>query len=460
MTRYLEVFGTSFTVPDPNSVASLSASFRTVCVNIGDAQNQLSALGSPQAWGEWTGQAADAFSRSIGALPHQLDQAWQSYNTVASALADYAGELSPVVAALGNLAFQAEEAEGTLRATTTARDQVIQQGQDPRTTGWDARLWDAQAAVDAIENRLSSLLRQMGELSAQCVALIRQAEHEGIQNNLITDFQRYVVQDTAEPLISADVKAVDFTAVVLYDALIKPFIDLPGEVRKLPGDVRELAEHPTFHNLGVVLDDVSSVFSVLALVALIVIAIVPGTDVVGLPALAAYLGDATEAADAAATVANSAAAASHEQGATWGEAGNSALDFGLDAVSPLVDDGTPKGSLATGVGAGVVGSALSLAGSQHAFSCPDLMPGEPDVLSEALGLTGALPVVPGIPLAVPGPEPALLPGGGISILRMFGGGLTYSPAVATFQHVKFDLESVGNVGRIRSDLTASQGMGT
>ena len=273
MTRYLEVLGRSFTVPDPDSVASLSASFRTVCINIGDAQHQLGALGSPQAWGDWTGQAADAFGRSVGILPRQLDQAWQSYNTVACALADYAGELSPVVAALGTLAFQAEEAEGTLRATTTARNQAIVQGQDPRITGWDTRLWDAKEAVAAIGDRLSSLLRELDELSAECVALIRQAQHEGIQNNAITDFQRYILQDAAEPLISADVKELVFTAIVLYEAFLKPLIDLPGALF-------EVFTHPSFQTLGLALGDIGSV---IGLVALVVAALAPGPDTVAVP---------------------------------------------------------------------------------------------------------------------------------------------------------------------------------
>lgn len=129
MTRYLEILGKSFTVPDPDIVASMSASYHGVCTTIADAKAQLTAVGSPQSAAQWHGQAADTFATRLGSLPGQLEQAWQSYHDVARALSGYASNLRPVIAALNSLVNQAEEAQGTLRATQTAREQVVRAGQ-------------------------------------------------------------------------------------------------------------------------------------------------------------------------------------------------------------------------------------------------------------------------------------------------------------------------------------------
>src|SRR5262249_44037446 len=125
MARYLDVLGTVFSVPDPESVAALSATFQVVAMNIGDAKSGLNALGSPQAWADWTGQSADTFAGKIGELPGQLDKAWNSYTSAAQALLNYSTRLTPVVSALSALAFEAEDAEGVLRGTITTRNQII-----------------------------------------------------------------------------------------------------------------------------------------------------------------------------------------------------------------------------------------------------------------------------------------------------------------------------------------------
>jgi ABC-type transporter Mla subunit MlaD len=192
MTRYLEILGRSVTVPDPDCVASLATGYGAVGSSIGHAKDQLTGLGSVESWAQWTGVSADEFAGKLGGLPGQLGQALDSYNTAAWALSEYASGLGPVVAALVALSYQAEEAEGTLRATQAARDQAIQQGQDPAVTGWDARLWEAETTVSELGGSLSSLLDQLESLSSQCTARIRQAEQEGIQNNLVSDFERYV----------------------------------------------------------------------------------------------------------------------------------------------------------------------------------------------------------------------------------------------------------------------------
>ena len=127
-------------MPDPDIVASMSASYNGVCSTIADAKAQPTAIGSPQSAAQWQGQAADTFATRLGSLPGQLEQAWQSYNDVARALSGYASNLRPVIAALNSLVYQAEEAEGTLRATQSAREQAVQAGQPQAGVIWDARL--------------------------------------------------------------------------------------------------------------------------------------------------------------------------------------------------------------------------------------------------------------------------------------------------------------------------------
>lgn len=449
MPRYLEILGQSFPVPDPDSIASLAASFRAVCTNVGDAESQLSALGSPQAWGEWTGQAADAFARSLGQLPKQLGQAWQSYNTVTWALSEYAAGLGPVVAALGSLAIEAEDAEGTLRGTTIARNQAIAQGQNPRITGWDARLDDARAAVDAIGPRLFSLREDMDGLSAQCASRIRQAQHEGIQNTLITDFDRYVLPDGAVVLRDS-ATALGVAASVLYDTFVAPFADLQSDFSKFLAD-------PSLHTMGVALEDVSAV---LGLVALVAMAAVPGADLIGAPALAAYLGTGAEAVGDVgmavsidSVVVNTVAVAGHEPDATGSDVAWSALSLGLDGVGVLVGDGAP--GIVYGVGTGI-DTTLLQDGLQHAVSLPNLAaPGGPDVLDGLQVMPGAASALQGLPSA----GTALQPGAGASVLQPAGSSAGYSPAVVTLQHVTYGLQPASGPGTVPDDPAVSQGMG-
>ena len=175
MGSSVEILGQWITLPDPDSVASLSNRYYGVCTTLADTKSQLSAIGSPQAAARWTGLAADAFAARLGALPGELEQAWQSYNAVARALSGYSSNLRPVVAALRSLASQAEEAQGTLNATEAARDQAVRTGQESATGVWNTRLAEAKAAVSALARRRSSLLTELDQLSAECVRQIHQA---------------------------------------------------------------------------------------------------------------------------------------------------------------------------------------------------------------------------------------------------------------------------------------------
>ena len=409
MTRYLDVLGRSFTVPDPADVASVSASYRAVCVNIEDAKGQLGALGSPQARGEWTGLAADAFARSIGRLPGQLEQAWQSYNTAAWALSEYASGLGPVVTALSALAYQAEEAQGHLTAVTAAREQVIQQGQDPGTTGWNTRQQDAQAALDDLGGRLSSLLHEMNSLSAECVARIRQAQHEGIQNNLFSDFDRYVMPVAAVAWHDAG-QALKVTGDVLDAVFVQPLVN----------DVRNIERTGwSWENIGKTLGDIGFDLGVGVLVAGLFIS---GIGEAAAPFLIG-LGVLT-------TGAKGMAAAEGEKGASWGEVASSAFfDIGLplaggalhaavDADSNYLTDAFDEGDLndmeqlKNGTDARVSAGALWSTGVQHVFNLDEAFSG----------------------LSVTNPIDALHDG--LSSALTVDDGLTHSPAAKAFEYLK------------------------
>ena len=138
MSSSVEILGQWVTLPDPDGMASLATRYYGVCTTLADAKSQLSAIGSPQAVAQWTGAAAGTFASRLGSLPGELEQGWQSYNGVARALSGYSSNLRPVVDALRSLAYQAEEAEGTLYATQSARDQALQTGQESASGAWDA----------------------------------------------------------------------------------------------------------------------------------------------------------------------------------------------------------------------------------------------------------------------------------------------------------------------------------
>ena len=147
MTRQLVILGTSVTLPDPGSVSDLAARFAEQGDQLADLETSLQSLTKPEAWASWTGQAADAFGQSIGQVPGAVGEVRDAYDSAAAALRQYANQLEPVVNSLSSLHYPAEEAESTLASVKAARNRAIASGQNPVTTGWDARLADANAKV-------------------------------------------------------------------------------------------------------------------------------------------------------------------------------------------------------------------------------------------------------------------------------------------------------------------------
>jgi uncharacterized protein YukE len=426
VTRYLEILGQSVPVPDPDSVAILSSQYRAVATTIGVTKSQLAGIGTAQAQAVWAGQAASAFSRKLGELPGQLEQAWQSYNTVAWALSGYASALRPVVAALSSLAYQAEEAEGTLRATVSARNQVISQGHDPVATGWNTRLWEAQAEVGQVGRRLSALLAELEGLSAQCVRAIQQAEHEGISNNLISDFDRYIVQDVAEPWADAQAWELRMLLTGLDDILLHP-------ITGLYEDIAHFNWHTPLESLGKCFDQLGFLLGLACL-------LVPG------------LGEAAAISFLAAAALDAAARARHERGASWGQAGfamangllmgaGSVAGLGARADQGYLQNAFDQGDLAQmsaikyGTDARVSGSALRGVGVQRFFSLNGI---KPDLAGDGVMTT--------------------LKDDAYSFTHLGAERYTYSPAAVTLQHVEYGFDRASDaVGMVQDELEKGHG---
>ena len=129
-----------------------------------------------------------------GRVPGELEQAWQSCNTVARALRGYSSGLRPVVAALRSLAYQAEEAQGTVRATQAAREQAIRTGQascHPRMgrTAGRSRSGRRRPGASPVEAGLGEFAPAIRRLRAADPAGARpQSVH---REGLLSDLRRY-----------------------------------------------------------------------------------------------------------------------------------------------------------------------------------------------------------------------------------------------------------------------------
>jgi hypothetical protein len=294
MTGYLEIFGQSVTTPDPDSVASLSARYSGLSATIAEAKDGLHAIGSPQAIADWVGQAADTFASKLGNLPGQLEQAWQSYDAVARALSGYASSLRPVVSALTSLASQAEEAQGTLVAAQAAREQAIRSGEPSASTVWNARVSEAQAAVDQLKRRQSNLLGELRSCSSECVRQVQQAAHESVHSSLISDLRHDLAEVGRVAWRGGDdvlhfglAVAKDYADVELAigraelaigeDLFITPFVNLYKTADAL-------AHNWTWANLGQCLDAVSGVLALCSLVCPPLALVAVGVGILGMEA--------------------------------------------------------------------------------------------------------------------------------------------------------------------------------
>jgi hypothetical protein len=360
MSSSVEILGQWITLPDPDSAASLSNRYYDICTTLADTKSQLSAIGSPQSAAQWAGRSADAFAARLGALPGELEQAWQSYNAVARALYGYSGNLRPVVAALRSLAYQAEEAQGTLNATRAARDQAVKIGQEPATAVWDIRLAEAEAAVSTLAWRRSSLVNELDQLSADCVRQIHQAGPESVHQDLLSDLKRYAV-DAARLYVRAEKDELHFEVRVAKDLYYDPVDSLYDDFKHGDWDPRKWDAA----KWGKILSDVSGFLGLVALV----IAPIPGLDFADGILIPAAMGFGLAAAGATAT-----ARLKHEKGATWTDV---AVDVGgvvLMGSGNVIGQGLKAAPLADGDDAATEAKSLWESGAKNFFNLDDPAP--------------------------------------------------------------------------------------
>ncbi len=392
MTQRLVILGTTVTLPDPASATDLAAGFRGQGGQLAELETTLQSLTRPEAWGQWTGQAADAFGQSLGQLPAEIGEVRDAYDEVASVLQRYAAELEPVVNALTSLSFQADDAEGTLAAVGTARSQAIASGQNPVTTGWDARLADASTAVSSLRGQLNRLVGELTTLATTCARQITAADLTKVKKSLFGSLESDFVKDVADPLGRAAETAGRLGLLAAGEELtlgtlgsfdvIDAFLVHP--ITDLYHDGDSLVHGFTAVKLGQVLGDVAGVLGVLAFI--------PGVDVFAVPALVAVSAAAAgvdwwtviEHKKGASVLNASLATVSLATGGVGFVAGRAVnADAGLFRAA--YDAGKLKElkTLANGTDARVSGAALWKAGFARSFTKADVKAAVTDSLEEA-----------------------------------------------------------------------------
>ena len=423
----------------------LSRDFGAIATNIGDTESQLKALRSPQAWAEWTGQAAGAFASRLSQLPGQLSQAQESYAAVAAALSGYAAGLRPVVSRLVTLSQEAEETESTLRNATAELNHVRYSGDHTALHYWENRVGDLTGSLAGLRHQVQSQVAEMDGLASHCVQQIGRAA-PGAHSNVFSD------------LWHGTEKAGDYTRHLLDEDLVKPF----SAYEKASVD---LIEHPDAHTLGEFLQAAGDVIGVIGLVVGVValgatlglaIAASGGTLAVALAGVAEVAGEAVEVtggmalvAHSGALVSNSVAVATHEKGATGVDVEESALSVAEDAGGQVVDgvvkakvDGPPAEAQAIDEGydvaSGLGGSAADLALEAHRVSIPEVASAGPDVVSGLQVVSSGIQGLQGLPSA------PLQGAAGTGIVQPAVS--PASPAVVNIQHVSLSLQPSGAPG--------------
>jgi uncharacterized protein YukE len=500
MASQVVILGTTVTLPDPASVTALARSFRNVGEYLTGLQDTLQTLSTPGAWGEWTGEAADAFGQSIGQLPADVANVAHAYGQVAMALQEYASELEPVVGALRALAFQADDADHALILTQRTRDQVIAQGQDPVATGWDARLADATAAVSVLHGQLTRELNELDTLSGRCAGQITAAKPgkpgKSLFGSLANDFRKDLVDpvehaatdvgrgyvglvenewQAAQEIARGAVEAGRIGASVVDALYIHPFTDLGPALAAF-------ARKPSAENLGRLLGDTAGVVGIIA----------PEAGILAEAGLVAKAGLAVKAGSIAAkaglavgggaAVAEGWAAHEHEGGASYGSAA-------LAAAGPILGYGAGKlgegltvakdaeaataaaeaADLPDGADALAAGDALPGTGTRQAISLPDPDQGVPSTSSDTAvppsdtAVPPSDPAAPSDPAPAAGQEPSRLrsllsaQSGSVSdqvneYLHFGGDGQPHTPEVAALQHQKFVVEQAEHVVDVDHDV--------
>jgi uncharacterized protein YukE len=448
MAGQLVILGTSVTLPDPASVSDLAARFQEQGGQLAEAETTLQALARPDAWGEWTGLAADAFGQSIGQLPAELGEVCAAYEEVAAALRQYAGQLEPVVGALSSLSYPAEEAEYTLAATERARAQAIAHGQTATIPAWNIRVADAAEAVAELRRRLNGLLAELNALASTCTRQIKAAEPRSAHKSLFGQLESDFVRDVADPLA----RAAKETAKLAEEAAK---LELSGAV----GLVEALYIHPLEYLWDEVSSHAEEIGKVLSDVAIVltVLAFIPGVDAIAGPALVIV--------SAAEMAADWYAVYDHQKGASVLQASLATLSFGcagvglvatkaLSADSELVTSTLDDNGLGAvmelkdGEGAVPTGEGLWRTGLQRAFSPSDIKASISDNYETALDPVGKGDA----PTGLQGFQQALSNNFSSKVTELRNGGIeefVHTPAAVTIEHVKWVAEGLDDLGHVQ-----------
>jgi len=312
-----------------------------------------------------------------------------------------------VVATLSFLAAQAEEAAGSLSGTQTARNQAFQQASDPSLAGWDARVTAARAVIDGLQAQARTQQAEMEALATRCVAQINQAMPGGHKNRSLLGW------------LGHDAAAVVHGAVgVADDLFVRPFTGLGHEAGKL-------VDHWTWEDVGKTLGDVAGVLGVVALI--------PGADVLAVPALIVVSGFAAGA--------DLAAREEHERGATFTEAGLVAGQGLLAGLGAVFEAAGAAGSLADDADAQESGWALLKSGIKQMPDWADVKASLADTynevrpaMNEADGIT--LPSSEDVRGALNNVSDSLT-GIANEWLHLGADGSALSPAATSYQHLGF-----------------------
>lgn len=148
---------------DPGTAGRLAATFRTVA---GESAATSSGLAAAETEGRWTGRAALALRRAIGALPGRLTRITAAYDIVALAFEGYERMLAEVKPAFERVS--AELGEARLRADRLRAIEVA----EPVT----ARVVAAsETEVAALQIRAYRLLEEFSDARGLCRAQIEAA---------------------------------------------------------------------------------------------------------------------------------------------------------------------------------------------------------------------------------------------------------------------------------------------
>jgi uncharacterized protein YukE len=319
------VLGDSAIPGDPGALEALSGQLRTTAGQVGDIRGRFASRG---LGAHWSGQAAEAFSASLNALPSELDKLYSSYTVAADAIGSYARTLSELQGRANWYASQIEEAAGAQQAAQARSDAAARElhtarrahasATDPASQSSAQRAIDrATSAVahansehDEALNKIASLRaaavanHDEFESAAQaCCSQLDLASHLGIRNSMV--------------------RALEHVGGKVLEALASPFVWAGKEAYKWGDhalhDVEKFIHDPSWENLRNILEDAKGPLEVAGaalLVAALVLSVV-----------------ATAGADAPILVALA-------EGAAWGV---ESAGMGIGAVTLAVDGAVTAG---------------------------------------------------------------------------------------------------------------------